>query len=136
MSALLIPKNNKRGSFLVEVLLAVVILSVSLTLIIQSMTTSLRASQYVRGYTLALGFLENELFDLKQQKTIDAGTRTERNLAQPYEAYRYVMESRSAPEDGGGILNEVRAEIIWASGRRTNKLGVTTYLLGEKDDQN
>ena len=60
-------KLQKRGSFLVEVLLTVVILSVSLTIIIQSLVSSLRAISYSANYSSAILSAENKMFELLQQ---------------------------------------------------------------------
>ena len=56
--------KSKRGSLLLEVLLSIVILSTSVTVIIQAMTSSLRAMAYSVQYAKIANVLENEMIDL------------------------------------------------------------------------
>ena len=68
----IISKKNRRGSILLEALLSVVILSVSMTVIIQSMTSSLRAMEYSANYTMAIVLLENKIIDLILQNSVES----------------------------------------------------------------
>ena len=56
-----LPTGNNKGSVLLESLVAVVIMSVSLTVIIQAMANNLRFAQVHQGYSKALFLLEDRL---------------------------------------------------------------------------
>ena len=59
------PANTgKRGSILLEALLSVLIISVSITTIIQSMVSSLRATVFSVDYSKATLLMENKMNDL------------------------------------------------------------------------
>ena len=129
--------KSSKGSLLIEALLAVVILSTSVTLIIQSMTASLRASDASKSYSLALILLENNIFDLMQHGFVDSNFRKEGNFHEPYEQYKYELET--VPYDGveGNHINKVNLKVSWVSGRRNNVVAVQTYLFdsAQNDEQ-
>ena len=120
--------KRPKGSLLIEALLAVVILSTSITIIIQSMTASLRASDASKSYSLALILLENNMYDLIQQGFIDSNLRKQGNFPEPYEQYKYELET--TPYDGveGNHLNTVNLKVSWVSGRKNNAIIVQSYL--------
>ena len=119
--------RNNKGSFLLEALLSVVILSVSITMIIQSMTASFRAMVYSGQYTAALILLENKMSDVIRKGFISAGLDEEDDFPEPYQRYRYFL--RTNPSDEDQKINEVSLAVEWAAGKRKNRVGLTTYLL-------
>lgn len=123
-------RRNEGGFFLVEVLLSVVILSVSLTLIIQSMTSALRSSAFAEDHTTALILLENKMFDLLEKGFVETGLKKEEQIPQPYDRYGYFLDVK--PVGGGNErrLNEVDAGLTWKTGKRQNRVAFQTYLPG------
>ena len=129
MSGYLISRLNKRGSLLIEALLAISILSIALTLIVNSFLSSFRASVYAKDYTLATILLENKLCELKEKGFIADGVHEEENFAQPHEKFRYHLESKNVNnDDQRGVFNEVKLSVTWPSGRRSNNITLVTYL--------
>lgn len=120
-------KNN--GGLLLEALLAVVILSVSLTLIIQAMTSSLRATVYTTDYSTALLLMENKLVELMLMNAEDISTGDDVEFAEPNERFQYsVATSDLSTEEAEGV-NNVTMEVSWKSGSRNNNVVVETYVL-------
>ncbi len=66
----LISRNKDQGSILIEALLSTVILSVSITIIIHSMISSLRAEKYAADYSLALILTDNKVNNLRANKLV------------------------------------------------------------------
>lgn len=128
-------RNNKRfrkGSLLIEALLSVVVLSVGITMIIQAMTSSLRAATYSTEYTKALILLENKMFELIQKGIIQTGKNEKESFPAPYEKYESNLITKKASAENASELNEVLLEILWRSGRKNNRIQLTTYLFDEE----
>ena len=128
--------KDSKGSLLLEALLSVVILSVSLTLIIQSMTSSLRASVYGGDYTLAVVLLENKMFELLTEG-LPQSHQTE-TLELPFSAnvYHFSAETRlMAGQDQESKIKEADVDLAWNSGQRKNKVSLITYFLEHTDEE-
>lgn len=123
-------RRNEGGFFLVEVLLSVVILSVSLTLIIQSMTSALRSSAFAGEHTTALILLENKMFDLLEKGFVETDLRKQEQIPQPYDRYVYFLDVKPVEGSNDRRLNEVDAGLTWKSGKRQNRVAFQTYLPG------
>ncbi|MBI3617246.1 MAG: hypothetical protein HY210_03400 [Candidatus Omnitrophica bacterium] len=122
---------SKSGSLLIEVLLSVVILSTALTLMIQSMTASLRAIQYGAGYTTALILLDNQMCELLRKGAIQTGLREAKELTRAGDSlttYRYSLQTASLDDAAGKGINQVDATVAWRSGKKDNAIGLTTFL--------
>ena len=129
--------RGRRGSLLVEVLLSVVILSTALTLMIQSMTASLRAIQYGAGYTTALILLDNQMCELSRKGAIQAGLRETKELTEagdPLITYRYSLQTASLDDAAGKGINQVDATVAWRSGKKDNAIGLTTFLFAASNE--
>lgn len=61
-------KTKERGSMLLEALLSTIILSASITIIIYSMISSLRASKYTADHSVALILTDNKINNLRANK--------------------------------------------------------------------
>ena len=123
-------KLNKQGSFLVEALLAIVVLSVGLTLITQSFLSSFRASVQSTDYSTAMLLLDNKMHDLMLRGFIEDGLNEDAAFPEPYQKFHYHLETRNMKESGGlAFLNEAKLNVSWFSGKRINNIPVVTYLL-------
>lgn len=130
-------KVDQRGSLLVEVLLSVVILSTALTLMIQSLTASLRAIQYGAGYTTALILLDNQMCDLLRKGTARPGLRETKSLAGPagfQTGYSYSMRAEPSDIVADNKIVEVDASVAWRSGKKDNTVGLTTFLFAASNE--
>ncbi len=129
--------RGRRGSLLVEVLLSVGILSTALTLMIQSMTASLRAIQYGAGYTTALILLDNQMCELSRKGAIQAGLRETKELTEAGDSlitYRYSLQTASLDDAAGKGINQVDATVAWRSGKKDNAIGLTTLLFAASNE--
>ena len=148
--------SDKKGSLLLEALLSVVILSVSLTVIIQSLTTSLRAVTYSSDYTTALFLIDNKMFDLIRKGFIEKDLNEEGQFPQPFDKFQYTVKAEGGQvhktmmgkktkknvtittgeiaEGETNIINKVNLTIQWGSDKRKNSISVDTYLLSLADE--
>ncbi len=109
--------------------MAISILSVSLTLIVNSFLSSFRSSVYAKDYTLATILLENKLSQLKEKGSIPDGVHEEENFTKPNEKFRYHLESQNVKSgEQRGIFNEIKLSVTWPSGKRNNNISLVTYL--------
>ena len=120
-----------------ESLLAIVILSVSLTLIIQSLTSSLRSIMYSTEYTNAIFLLENKMFEIVRRGFIERDLRQEEELPEPDERYKIFLQTKNVVLGSlASSINEVKLSISWNSGRRTNSISLVTYLFDLPNEKN
>ena len=119
-------KKNK-GAFLIEVLLSVMILAAGLTIIIQALLSSLRASTYVKDYSLALILTENKMHELLQEGLIRAPLREEKQFEVPFERFSYQLETEKKQGEKD-FLNKVFLKCFWKAGHRTKEITLSTYL--------
>jgi len=122
---------NKRGSLLLEALLSVIILSVSITMIIQSMTASLRAVKYSIHYTKASILMENKMVGLLQKGAAEPGAGESGDFDFPYENYQYSLSVE--PSDAGTgddhiKLSDVQLRVSWMAGGKEKGVSVGTYM--------
>ena len=133
-------RNKTRGFILLEVLLGVVIVSVSLTLIIQSMTSSLKAAEYASDYTTACFLIEDKLNEFMQTQTIPANLNESGQCVEPHEKYHYVLTTErinltDIPDDIDPLvekINQVNFQMLWKRGHAEKKVDVVTYLFDQK----
>ena len=118
------PRNDPRGFLLIEVLLAVTILAVSLTVISHALTAVYRNSVSVRDYSLGLFLLESKMYALFQKKKFQCFDHESGQFEKPFERFRYALES-SAPEDGH--LCEVTLNVSWPSGKQDRSLSLVVW---------
>ena len=129
MCKFLTSRSNKKGSFLIESLLTIVIMSVGLTFIIQSFLSSFRASAQVADYAIATILLENKMNSLLQMGSIEDNLDEEDTFFKPFEYFRYHLKTKNMSNEGKpGFLNRTDLEIVWLSGKRKHSTVLTTYL--------
>jgi len=125
---------RRDGFLLIEVLLVVIILSVSLTVIIASLVTCLRGVSYIRDYTQAAWLLDNMLSEAMIRKDL---TDDQGEFDPPYERFRYEIKIEDPTDDLIRALNalkEVSIEVAWTAGR--NEKRVKTKLWIENPESN
>ena len=117
--------THHKGSLLLESLLAVTILSVSLTLIIQSLVSSSRGIAYNTKYMIAMLLLDDKMNELMAKRATDESLETEGNFPKPFEHYQYHLETKTMEEIKG--LSEVTLSVSWTSGHKENGISEGTY---------
>lgn len=135
MQKLKTKNHQRRGSILVEAILAIIILAICLTLIIQSMTGSLRASKYAGDYTLAVIAAENEMFDRIEKSFIASGIRDTTTDVVAGRSFDTQIETQAVVGAENDKINQVSLDVKWISGKRKNQFGVFTYLLDPSSEK-
>ena len=127
----LIIKKNK-GFLLVEVLVTVVILSVSLTFITRSLMTGLNSLEIIKQYTTGYSLLEQKLWDIEGKYFIDAGLKIEEDFPEPYQNFKYSLETENMKDDGEkGLLNKVSLSVNWPTKNNRREISIVTYLFNK-----
>jgi hypothetical protein len=121
--------NGARGSFLLEALIAVSILSVSLVIVIRSHVAALQAQIFAKDYTLATLLLENEMIQVIERGVIDRDMNATRNLEKPYERFTFSLRTEAAGKEyvfEG--LNQAQLTLSWKEGNKPHKLSASTLV--------
>jgi prepilin-type N-terminal cleavage/methylation domain-containing protein len=120
-------KDKARLGFtLLEVILAVSIISIALTIIINSFSLIARSKVTTSNYTKAVFLLEEALHNLKTKgfsKYSQEGT-----FKSPFEQYSWYMESEAVT---AGELRRVLLAIFWKERNQKKELKIITYLRQE-----
>ncbi|VAX36078.1 hypothetical protein MNBD_UNCLBAC01-978 [hydrothermal vent metagenome] len=119
---------NQKGSLLIEILLVVVILSVSLTLIVQSLLSSLQVVRYNAEYSKAVMVLDNKLVQLMQYKKLDSFFKDDNEFLKEENGYQYTLEEEEVEQDGKITgLTKIKLGVSWPSGNKKRILNLSTY---------
>ncbi len=123
-------KNKKKaGSLLLESLLAIVILSVALVLLIQSMTASLRAARYSSDFSVAVVLAENKMYDLLQKGFVENNFQDGGHYDFPFDKYEYTVSAADSGQTQDEGLNQTDIKVSWKSGSKNNSFKIATFLL-------
>jgi len=126
-------KRSRKGSLLLEALLSIVILSTSLTVIIQAMTSSLRATVYSAEYTRALVLLEDQFFGYFLEGHVEDAIQEKLPFPYPNQKFSYTLDTQNLESYPNNHLNEMRFGVSWKSGQKDNKIVLTTFLMRSGD---
>ncbi len=126
--------SKNKGSLIIEALLAVVILSTSLSLILQSLMASLRASVYSVDYTQALILLESKMNEALMKGKSPEGSREE-NFPEPHERYSYILKAQALTGEDEENLDQLMLSISWNTKKKKNNISLETYLFKEEEAQ-
>ena len=115
--------NKGRGFALVEVLLAVVIVSVGLVFVLQSFAASVNALKTSRDYHLAGEALDRIMNNIENgRRSYDAAVDSTFHIGN--REYHLTIEPVSSPFFTGLRMQEVHIRIDWGDGKR--ELAVST----------
>lgn len=120
-------KFNNKGSLLMEALLSVVILSVSITFIIQSMVNSLRVMNYGADYTQALILAENKMFDYVSKEGLSSGFYEEDEIESFQKKFSYKIETKDLQDERDDNTNDLSMSILWSNRGKERSLVLQTY---------
>ena len=107
---------NQRGAILLEALLAVVILSVALTAVIQAMMSGLRSSVLAADYLRSMNILDQLMIENFVAASDDLKSIEPTQFAAPYERYRYFVNV-SDVDDTDLKLRSVECAVEWPAGK-------------------
>jgi hypothetical protein len=125
--------QGQSGVLLLEALLVLVVLSMTLTLMVQAMSSSLRATQQNADYADAILLMDNKMFAiLTEGKPLDMYTGQD-NLDEPYDRYSFQLQHQvdvplDSSQGSSEKLHAMNLDLKWTTGKKTNHLRMTTYL--------
>lgn len=122
---------SRNASILIESLLSVVILSVSITLIIQSMTTSLRMVSLGPHYTKAFLLAENELSDILMNRKDVSQIDGEGSFPEPNAQYQYSVNFEEVDEFEN--LDNINITVQWQMAQNDRSLILETFVLKQNE---
>ena len=123
---------------LLEAIFAIVILVVSLSVIIESLVSGLRATVFTADYSKALVLADNAMSQIMRKRIVDAAFASEGNFPSPNDQFHYQVttEKMLSPDAAEGGLNEVQLVVSWKSGQKEQNIRVTTWLPDTSQNQN
>lgn len=124
--------KDKNGAILLEALLAVTILAVALTAIMQSMLSGLRAAVVSSEYLRAASLLDSVMTEQFLTKPDALASRDEVEAKEPYERYRYSVRVFDEPDPLFPDLKLKRLEtsVVWPAGKGKRTLSAALLLPG------
>jgi len=122
-------RNNRQGSFFLEALIAVSILSVSLVIIIRSHLAALQTQVFAKDYALATLLLEREMIKIVENGYIERGLSKTRDLEAPYKRFTFYLKTAAAGKEYFfDSLNEVQMTLSWNEGNKPHQLSASTFV--------
>ena len=128
--------RHNRGMLLLEAIMAVVILAISISVIIESLVSGLRATTLTTHYSRALLLADHMMTELLSQRSGEALAPSAGIFPSPDEQYQYELKTQkllSAPSNG---LTQVELTVLWKSGQKQQDLSVVTWLFKPPTKEN
>lgn len=117
--------RNAAGVVMLEVLLAVVILAVGLTVIAQSMMTALRTEAGAADYVQASALISRVWTG---QRLTGGSVPREGEAEAPWERFHYtVTDAASSSDEADLSLHPLTVTAVWPAGQGERRLSVTAY---------
>ena len=127
---------KKGGFFLIEILLVIVILSVSLTLIVQSLLSNLQVIKYNKEFSQAIIFLDNAMSKAGIEDSLGAEVDNS-FLNSKEDFYQHDIEETVVDGNEESFLKTIEMDISWNSGKRNNRIAASTYsFVNKKNEKN
>ena len=129
--------QNQSGIILVEALLAVVILGVGISLVVQSLNVSRRNVARSLDYTRAIFSIENKLTEMLLSPSSSLSLDADESLQDAGQEYAFNLKEKSLARENVNHLKDVEANLSWKTGHRENVLSVSTLVFdpsSEKQD--
>ena len=127
-------RKDRRASLLVEALLAVMILSVSITLIIRSMTSALSSAKTGAKYTVSLFLLDDRMFEFMRALFIPPGYSDQGSFKSPFEDYEYFVETRRT-DNPDEMITALDLTVSFGPAEKPRAIKSQTYFLTEMPDE-
>lgn len=124
MSAWKRPSRSLKGFLLFELMVAVVVLAISLTVLSRSFISSLTALRTSAHFLAGSLFLEKKMWELEGKASSSFG-RDEGTEEVFGKTFRWSVEMKETEVPS---LAETEVAVRWTSGTREEGLRVTTYL--------
>ncbi len=124
--------KNQQGAILLEALLAVTILAVALTAIMQSMLSGLRAAVVSAEYMRAASLLDSVMTEQFLTRPDALTSRDEVEAKEPYERYKYSVRvsDENDPFFQDLKLKRLETSVVWPAGKGKRTLSAALILPG------
>lgn len=125
--------NRQRGSFLLEALLAVLILSVGLVGLIRGLLSSLNAAKEAEAYSRATIVADNALLDVIRLN----GVKTTLPVKSDVPSGKLEAEIDVVASGNGhvpGALREARVLVKWPGALKEKEIRAVTLVFGPTDE--
>jgi len=94
--------------------------------------TGISSLEVIKQYTTGYSLLEDKLWYLENKYFIDAGLKLEEKFPQPYQDFKYTLETENIKDESGkGILNKVFVSVNWPTKNNRREIAIVTYLLNK-----
>lgn len=126
------PLRLEKGFTLIEVIIALAILGIGLTVIMELFSGGLRLGRVSQEYTKAMNFASLKLEEMTGQKTIEAG-EDEGEFDKTFRWRTGVEKVDILPYDKGTEfkppvdLYHIRVNVLWTSGSKERSAGLESY---------
>ena len=131
--------SSSRGSLLLEALLVIVILSIGLTFIIQSLSSSLRALAYSRSFDQAAFLIDNKFSEILLKNHLGQNVEDSGAFDSPFENFHFktTTASVSLQSDAAASesLRQVNLTLNWPSGKNTQEITSSLLLFNPVKDE-
>ena len=128
--------SSNRGMLLLEAILAIVILVVSISVIIESLVSGLRATMFTTDYSKAILLADNVMVEVMRQRSAKPSLPSDDDFSAPNEEYHYQLKMDKARSDESGEkLHEARLVVSWKSGSKEREIPFVTWVLDNSPDK-
>ncbi len=116
--------SQNKGFLLFEAMVAVAVLSLGITLTLNSFFSIIDAARVSQDYIIASSLIEAKMFQLETGEILETEVQSG-DFGEGYKDYSWVLKSK-ALEDAS--LNEVTLTVAWERAEKLHDLDVVTYL--------
>jgi len=125
--------HRTRGFALIEVVVALAILGIGLTVIIELFAGGLRLARTSEEYTKAMNFARMKMEEVTSQQKVEEGT----NEGEYDDTFRWQVRIKKTDllpvEKGSDFkppveLFQVRVDVFWKSGSKERSAGIESYM--------
>ena len=130
--------KNSYGMLLLEAIFAVVIMIVTLSIIIESLVSGLRASVLAADYSKALIMADNVMAEVLAKQGVDPSFPAEADFPEPNQQYHYELKTDTilAEENTESNLTQAHLTVSWNSGRKKHDVSLVTWFHDKLQDEN
>lgn len=121
--------KNERGFLLLEVMLAVTILSVGMALVLRSYVSALSAVKISQDFFAAGLLLEEKLWQKEEEKAGEkepSVTAEQGNFPAPWDRFSYAVEYEQ--EEDAPELYKTRSAVSWQSKKKAHSILCAGYI--------
>ncbi|HWP35647.1 MAG TPA: type II secretion system minor pseudopilin GspI [Thermodesulfobacteriota bacterium] len=120
-------RRHRAGFTLLEVLVALVVLAVALTALLEAQTLAVRLRSQAQELTLATFLLQDRMTQVLLGPLPEPGTQ-EGDFGPDYPGYRWEVTVSDTGFATTPRVREVRVRVLWGSGRRPEALELTGFV--------